>query len=201
VVRTENINDLDLRGIAAGTDTDVQVKFAPPAEPAPAQPAGTQPATTQAPAAPAPAPPTPGVPAGPPRASFVPGRVQAHVGAPVIPVLQLDNVADLASAIVHIRWDPKILRLNAITPGQLLSMDGQQVNAPMDIRNDSGEATVNLSRLPGAGGVSGSGALSSFSFTAIAPGASNITVTDFGPMNSKQEAIQLTPPSLSVTVE
>ncbi len=200
VVRTNSLSDLDLRGIAAGTDTDVKVKYAPPAETAP--PVGTQPAATQPAETPSPATPQPAAaPAGPPRASFMPGTVTVHVGNPVVPTLQVDNVTDLASAIVHIKWDPKVLRLNAITPGAFLSMDGQQVNAPMDIRNDAGEATVNLTRLPGAGGVNGSGSLSSFSFTAIAPGTTRISVTDFGPMNSKQEAIQMTPPSVAVTVQ
>ncbi len=79
IVRTNNLSDLDLRGIAAGTDTDVQVKFAPPAETAPAPPTATQPAATQPAETAAPAPATnqpAAAPAGPPRASFLPGTVR-----------------------------------------------------------------------------------------------------------------------------
>jgi hypothetical protein len=56
-----------------------------------------------------------------------------------------------------VKWDPKVLRLNEITPGELLARDGQQVTSAKDIRNDTGEAWVTMNRLPGAGGVEWSG--------------------------------------------
>jgi len=94
-----------------------------------------------------------------------------------------------------------VLRLNAIAPGQFLAGDGQNLKAPVDIRNDAGEATIILSRLPGAAGVGGNGPLATFAFTAMAPGATNITVTELTPKNSKQEAMEATPPAVAVVVK
>ncbi len=218
IVRAQSLDDLDMRGIGAGTDQTVQLRYAhsaetpaadrheisetanPPAtQPAATQPASTQPATTQ------PAvivtPPQASVPTMGPRVTFAPAAIETRVANPVVRTLQIENSADIFSVAVRVKWDPKILRLNAIAPGQFLAADGQNLKAPVDIRNDAGEASVTLSRLPGAPGVGGSGPLASFSFTAMAPGTTNITVSELTPKNSKQEAIEVTPPSIAVVVK
>ena len=69
-----------------------------------------------------------------------------------------------------------------------------------DARNEIGEATVTLSRLPGAAGVGGSGPLATFAFTAMAPGTTGIAVTELTMKNSKQEAIEVTSPKVAVVV-
>jgi hypothetical protein len=133
----------------------------------------------------------------------MPATLETHVGNPVVPTLTIENAADVFSVGVRVKWDPRLLRLNSIAPGQFLSGDGQALKAPveMDIRNDAGEATIHLSRLPGAAGVAGNGPLATFAFTAMAPGTANITVTELTPRNSKQEAIEMTPPSVAVVVK
>jgi hypothetical protein len=76
------------------------------------------------------------------------------------------------------------------------------VNPPtIDIRNDSGEASISLSRVAGSGGVSGTGPLITLSFTALGKGAGTITVDDTTFRNSKQEGIKMTGPSLPVTIQ
>ena len=88
----------------------------------------------------------------------------------------------------------KILRLNQATPAALLTKDGN-VNPPtLDIRNDSGEATIEMTRVTGSPGVSGSGPLMQFTFVAVGKGSTNVTVTDVNLRNSKQEAISATVP-------
>jgi hypothetical protein len=101
-----------------------------------------------------------------------------------------------------LKWDPKLLRLNKVTPGALIGDGSPQVNSPtIDIRNDSGEATISLSRVEGSGGVSGSGPLVTLSFTALGKGTGTITVDDTTFRNSKQEAMKMTGPSLPVTIQ
>lgn len=214
IVRAQSLDAVDLRGIATGTEGAVQLRYdhsgstpaqderpvAQPSEtpmprvPAPARPVTTAPVTPSEPAQGS----TP--PANGPRLTFNPAILETRVANPVIATLKIENAADVFSVTARVKWNPKVLRLNAITPGQFLSSDGQKVNAPVDIRNDAGEATITLTRLPGAQGVGGAGPLATFAFTAMTPGATNVSVTELTPKNSKQEAIEAAAPSVAVVV-
>ena len=115
--------------------------------------------------------------------------------------LEAANAADLAVVPIKIRWDPKILRLNLVTPAALLTQDGN-VNPPtLDIRNDSGEATIEMSRVTGTAGVNGSGALMQFTFMAVGKGSTSITVTEVNLRNSKQEPVSAVAPAAVVNVQ
>ncbi|MBZ5610659.1 MAG: tetratricopeptide repeat protein [Acidobacteriia bacterium] len=198
IVRRPDITGLDLRGVAAGTDANVKLNYGPrPDESAPAAaPAPASPAAPAAPAAPAPS-----APAGSARLSFVPPGAQAQLSGPVVVTLQADGVSDLWAAPIKVKWDPKILRLNQVTPGSLLVQSGG-VNPPsLDIRNDAGEASIDVSRVAGAAGVNGSGALMQFTFTAVGQGTTNLSVTAVNLRDSKQQAIAVSAPSVSVTVQ
>jgi hypothetical protein len=119
----------------------------------------------------------------------------------VVVSLEAANVTDLAVVPVKVRWDPKVLRLNQVTPTALLTQDGN-VNPPtLDIRNDSGEASIEISRVTGAPGVNGSGPLMQFTFSAVGKGSTSITVSEVNLRNSKQEAISATPPAAVVNVQ
>lgn len=203
ILRTQGITAADLRAVAAGTDQTVKLNFAPHKEEA--APAFAAPAPAAPPPAPtvSPAPSTPSTPAEP-KLSFSPSPVQVALSAPVVLMLQAENVTDLASAPVKIKWDPKILRLNQATPGTLLgqSEQGGSVSPPiLDIRNDAGEATIDMSRRAGAGGVSGSGPIMQLTFMAIGKGSTILTVTEASLKDSKQQAINLAAPSVTVTVQ
>ena len=192
IVRAQDISALDLRGISAGTDQTVKLSYGPrPEEPAPA-PAPTAPAAPQATV-----PATPAVPGGAIRLSFVPPAVQAQVSAPVVVGLQVDNASDLAAVPIKVQWDPKILRLNQVTPAGLLAQPGG--NPPsLDIRNDAGDASIDMSR---AAGVNGTGLLMQFNFTAVGKGTSTLSVTQISLRNSQQKPISVSAPSLPVTVQ
>jgi general secretion pathway protein D len=200
IVRRPDITGLDLRGISAGTDQNVQLRYGPrPEESAPAPAAA--PAPTAPAAQPVPAAPVPSAPGGAVRLSFIPPAAQAQLSAPVVVALHVDNASDLSAVPIRVRWDPKVLRLNQVTPGTLLVQNGG-VNPPsLDIRNDSGEASVEISRVAGSAGVSGSGALMQFTFTAVGKGTTSLTVTSVSMRDSKQQPIAAAAPSVSVTVE
>jgi len=195
IVRTPNVTALDLRGVAAGTDQTVKLNYAPRKEDQPPSPAPALPPSI----APAPATATP---AGSPKLSFVPATVQSAISATVSVSLQADNITDLFAAPIKLKWDPKLLRLNQVTPGALFSQDIQKLNAPtLDIRNDSGEASIEISRLANAGGVSGSGAIVQLTFMTIGKGAGTVAVTEANFKDSKAQPIQMVTPSLLVTVQ
>ncbi len=196
IVRKPDITGLDLKGISAGTDATVKLSYAPrveepaaPATPAPAAPTATAPAVTPA---------TPGGAVG---LTFNPARVQAQLSTPVKITIEAQNMADLASVPVKVRWDPKILRLEMISPGALLTQDGKIVAPSLDIRNDTGDASIDVNRTTGAGGVNGTGPLLQLTFTAVGKGTTTVKVTEATLKNSAQQPIAVQPPSVSVTVQ
>ena len=76
------------------------------------------------------------------------------------------------------------------------------MNPPsIDIRNDTGEASITLSRIAGAAGVNGSGTLVSLSFMAVGKGVGPIVVTEAGLKNSQQQPIAVTAPAMMITVQ
>jgi general secretion pathway protein D len=195
ILRTQDLSELDLRGIAAGTDQTVKLTYGPRKEEAVAATAAS--AAPSAPTSTAPVSTAPAVPGGAFQLSFVPPAVQAQLSAQVVVGLQANNAADLAGVPIKVRWDPKILRLNQITPAGLLAQPGGSPPS-LDIRNDSGDATIDMSR---SAGVNGTGLLMQFTFTAVGKGTSNVSVTELGLRDSQKKPISVTAPSLPVTVQ
>ncbi len=215
IVRTPNYSDADLKAVASGTDQTFKVSYAARAQAAGA-PAGQPPAGTPATAAPdapkpvdapkpsdSPKPTLPGMPEpGGAKITFLPPVVTAAQGTTITLTLQAENITDLFSAApVRIKFDNSKLRLNDIVQGELLGREEQRVTVTRDIRNDSGEASVTLSRLPGAPGVNGSGALATFTFSALGKGPTQVTVTELGIKNTQQQPIVIPAPQVQVTVQ
>ena len=162
IIRTPDYSPENLRGIYAGNDATVKLNYAPKTDPAAAPPAPVSspfvlPPTTpqtaapgvQVPAAPKIQPPPPPGTPGQARVSFIPGSIQTELSNQVTVAVQLENGTDLfAASPIKIKFDPSQLRLNDVTPGDLLSRDGVRATSSKDIRNDSGEATLTISRLP-----------------------------------------------------
>lgn len=211
IVRKPEISAENLRGVAAGTDQIVDVNFAAAVEEEeqarPEQPAA--PAAPPAPDAPEPAKPKPaesGAPGPEPAAApaalrFDPPSVRAKIGASVTVTLLLDNGTDIFNAPMRFQFDPKLLRLTDVAQGNLLRGDGQQVIFTRNILNDAGAASIVLNRLPGAGGISGSGALVSLTFQAVGAGTAQLTVPDLTVRDSQMQPVPVTAPVLNVTVE
>jgi hypothetical protein len=202
IVRSPSITAIDLRGVYAGQDQVVKLNYAqesaqtaPPVIPAP--PAATVPPKATPPATAATSP----VPSGQPVVAFAPGTASVSLGGQVVATLNAQNVTDLFSAApIRLKWDPNLLRLNQISPGDFLKQDGQ--NPPViDIRNDNGEATINVSRITGAPGANGSGVLAQLTFSAIGKGSGTVTVTEAALKDTKQQPIAASVSSLTFTVQ
>ncbi len=199
ILRTPDVSGLDLKGIAAGTDQTVKLSYgsrSQAAAPATPGPAGTAPASAT-PASPMPT----ATPATTPTLSFIPPAVQAQLSAPVVLVLQADGLTDLTGVPVKLKWDPKILRLNSAVAGMLLTRDGSVNQPTLDIRNDAGEASIEMTRAAGTAGVSGSGPLMQFTFIAVAKGSTAVTASDAILKNSKGQSIPVAAPTVNVVVQ
>ena len=193
--------------VAPAPTTPVAPAPTSPAAPASA-PTGTVPVPSQAvpPATvePAPAPQAVAPPAvdGPPVAMvFNPPAAQTQLNSAVTVAVQVENVKDLFSAPLKVRYDPAILRLNSVHPGALMTGDGQKVNFAETISNEAGEATITLNRLPGSGAVSGSGALLQLTFQAVGKGTSSVTVVDPSLRNLQLQPITVTAPVSNIVVQ
>lgn len=145
----------------------------------------------------------PAAPASPPASAevnFVPNQVDQVMGQPFSVNLVMSNAADLFSAPLQIKYDPKALKLNDVTQGNLMSSDGQQATFTKNIQNDTGEADITLNRLPGTGGVTGSGMLVTLSFTTLGRGPTTVSVPAFSPTNSQGQPISNSSPLLTVNI-
>lgn len=163
----------------------VAPRAVPPAAAPPTIPSAVKPEAKLAQAA------APAAPAGPTRISFTPGTVQAARNAPFTLTVQVDGIPDAFSVTpLKVKFDPAQLRLNDFTPGDLFSRDGGRVTTVKDIRNDTGEATLTITRLPGATGVSGQGALATLNFVAVGMGTGTVSVTEASLKNTQLQALR-----------
>ncbi len=201
IVRSPDINASNLRGVAAGFDQTLRAIYAPkkdvgdvvvvvpPSSREISTSGGEVPIATRN-----------VVPAPPAKLSFQPTGVVTKAGSTVVVSLQAEGATDLYSAPMKVKYDPKKLRLNTVTPGAFLSSDGQRVNFSENVRNDDGEAVITLQRAPGVKGLTGSGAVLGLMFTAIAPGMTNVSIIDIAFKTSDQAPIPTNNPSVEVEI-
>ncbi len=212
IVRAPEITELNIRGVAAGTDQVLKLTYGargdtspPPPESKPMEEppaAAPAPAPEEAPKpeAEAPAPPAP-EPAVGARMVFMPAAVQAKAGETVSVSLNLENVTDVFNTPMRLKFNQQLLRLEEVTVGGLMTGDGQQPIFARNILNDVGEASVLLNRLPGSSGVSGSGALLVLTFTALGPGTAEVGMSELTVRNSQMQSIDVGSPVLSVVIQ
>ena len=174
-----------------------------PAAPAvPATPVQPTPTTPQAPAAavtPAPATPAPEPGAGA-RFRFDPAAPQVAAGEQVSVNVLLEGAKQIFGVPMRFGWDPKVLRLAEIQKGTFLQGDGQDLIFSRNIRNDVGQAAINISRFPGTGGTDGSGLLVTLVLEGVAGGSATLKARATGARDATGQRVQVTAAELNVTV-
>ncbi len=173
-----------------------------PAAPAPAAPAPAAPATaaqTQ-PAAPAPAAAPAPNPGAPPTLRFDPAEPQIGVGETVAINIYVDDANQLFGLPLRFGFDPKLVRIADIVKGTFLQGDGQDLIFSRNIRNEVGQAAVNISRFPGTGGVDGAGLVVTVNLEGIAAGEMAFRVSPAGSRDATGQQIKIEPARLTVNV-
>ena len=130
---------------------------------------------------------------------FTPGQVDTTQAATFTVSVAAAGVTDAAGAPMQIQFDPKVLRLNDITLGDLLTQGGQQPLFTKNIQNDAGTASVQLGRP--AGGVAGGGNLVNLVFQAVGRGVTNVTVPNLTVLNSQGQPAVSGSPQVTVNVK
>jgi general secretion pathway protein D len=170
----------------------------PPLQPQPAQPAVPQAVVPQA-AQPKPQPVAPQAGAG----SFVfdpPALTQAKGTTFTVNVL-LSGGQNVYSVPLQLNYDPNQLQVVNVSNGGFLSQDGQAVALVHRDDPTTGTLQVTATRPPGAGGVSGQGAVVTLTFIAKSPGQSALTITRGGARDPAMQAIAMTGAQAAVTVQ
>ncbi len=217
IVRTPGYTAENLRGIYAGTDQVVKINYAAKTDAtmgtvlSPVPPAAS--VASAAPQTMAPVAATPSIQLFPLSAtatpapgralqvSFSPGVVQAANGAKVAVSIQIENGANLnAVAPLRIKYDADLLRLDDIVPGDIFSRGGA-ANSTKDIRNDAGEASITITRAPGAPAMSGPGTLATLTFTAIGSGEAPVIIQKLGLKDAQSQAIGVNTVPLGVQIQ
>ncbi len=132
---------------------------------------------------------------------FSPAAVEAQPGGTVTLNLQVENANDVFAAPLRIKFDPNVLRVSEVTRGGFLAGDGQEVLFTRNILNDTGDVSVNLSRMPGNAGVSGSGTLVTLIFQVIGKGVTTVSAPQFAVQDSRAQTILTASPQVAITVK
>jgi general secretion pathway protein D len=210
VIRGTEVSEINQRAIDIGTANTIQMRYVnhPPAAPAVTQPpAGQTPpsqAPGQAPAGQTPTiqPPTPNsAAAATPSFLFDPPTIQAAKGNTFVVNLLLSGAQNVHSVPVQLNYDPKMLQLVNISNGGFLSQDGQIVTLAHREDEAVGQSQITASRPPGAGGVSGQGAVVTITFQAMANGQTPLTITRGGARDPGLQAITVNGAQASVTIQ
>jgi len=214
IIRGNTISELNQRQIEIGTANTIVLRHvnrvAVPAAPA-AQPQapGTQPPANQPPVS-SPANPAPNQaanpaanPAAPGGTNFLfdPGQITAVKGNTFVVNLLISGAQNVYSVPVQLNYDPAKLQLVNISNGGFLSQDGQAVALVHREDETTGTLQITATRPPGAGGVSGQGAVVTMTFQAKASGQSPLTITRGGARDPGQQAITVNGAQASVTVQ
>ena len=224
IIRGTDVNEMNQRAIDIGTSTTIELRHvnrpaaapaATPAAPPPASSAPTNQApTNQAPPNQAPADqpqanqapssqesPNPTPPAGSASFMFDPATITATKGNTFVVNLLLSGAQNVYSVPVQLNYDPARMQLVNVSNGGFLSQDGQAVALVHREEESTGTLQITATRPPGAGGVSGQGAVVTMTFQAKSSGQTPLTITRGGARDPGMQAITVNGAQASVTIQ
>ncbi|MGB7852390.1 MAG: cohesin domain-containing protein [Candidatus Sulfotelmatobacter sp.] len=132
---------------------------------------------------------------------FDPGQITAAKGNTFVVNLLISGAQNVYSVPVQLNYDPAKLQLVNISNGGFLSQDGQAVALVHREDDTTGTLQITATRPPGAGGVSGQGAVVTMTFQAKASGQTPLTITRGGARDPGLQAITVNGAQASVTVQ
>jgi general secretion pathway protein D len=208
VIRGTDVTEINQRAIEIGTAANIELRHVnKPATPsitaAPTSPTAAQPAAQPAnPSAPVPVQPAaPNSSGGPASFLFDPPTVQATKGGTFAVNLLISGAQNVYSVPVQLNYDPKMLQLINVSNGGFLSQDGQAVALVHREDETVGQSQITATRPPGAGGVSGQGAVITMTFQAKTSGQTPLTITRGGARDPGLQAITVNGAQAAVTVQ
>jgi general secretion pathway protein D len=190
IVRIPEWTKANLRPMASGSESNVQVKRESEIR-APA------PVPNQNIAAPTPAPGVAPVAAGavqgapPGKIRFEPQSLSLKPGQMATIGVVVDNVNDLFSIPLLLQYNPAVISVEEVKHGTFLSGGTQEIAIVQQVFKDKGQAIISATRQPNTPGVSGSGTLIGIVVKGLAAGSSNLSIVQVNAKDSQQKLIPL----------
>jgi general secretion pathway protein D len=200
IIRATDVNELNQRAIDIGTATTIELRHVSKQQATPAQPSSPsiQLLPNQPPAG---QPPAPNSGGGTASFLFDPPTIQATKGNTFVVNLLISGAQNVHSVPVQLNYDPKMLQLVNVSNGGFLSQDGQAVALVHREDETVGQSQITATRPPGAGGVSGQGAVVTLTFQAKSDGQTPLTITRGGARDPGLQAITVNGAQAAVTVQ
>jgi general secretion pathway protein D len=192
---------------SASPQAPVAAPMAPPPVPPAVAPGALPPATAPPETAGAPAatdakPATPAPTGGPVKIHFVEESVDKNVGDTFSVSVAVDNAKDVVSAPFTFQYDPKLLSLDSVSAGKFWSSDGVDPDPVIkNVQNESGLASIRVSRKPGSATLSGSGTLLTVTFKALASGTATLTAANITLNNAQNQMLGSGSPRLTINIK
>jgi len=132
---------------------------------------------------------------------FDPPSLSEPKGATFTVNVMLSGGQNIYSVPLQLNYDPNQLQVVNVSNGGFLSQDGQAVALVHRDDPTTGTLQVTATRPPGAGGVSGQGAVVTLTFMAKGSGQSALTITRGGARDPAMQPIALSGAQAAITVQ
>jgi len=132
---------------------------------------------------------------------FDPPTLSQAKGSTFTVNVMLSGGQNVYSVPVQLNYDPNQLQVLNVSNGGFLSQDGQLVTVAHREDTATGTMQITASRPPGAGGVSGQGAVVTLTFMAKVPGTSALTITRGGARDPAMQPIAMSGAQAAITIQ
>jgi general secretion pathway protein D len=132
---------------------------------------------------------------------FDPPTMNQTKGATFTVNVMLSGAQNVYSVPVQLSYDPNQLQVLNVSNGGFLSQDGQAVAIVKRDDAATGTLQITASRPPGAGGVSGQGAVVTLTFLAKSSGQSALTITRGGARDPAMQPIAMSGAQAAITIQ
>jgi len=132
---------------------------------------------------------------------FDPPTLNQAKGSTFTVNVMLSGGQNVYSVPVQLSYDPNLVQVINVSNGGFLSQDGQAVALVHRDDPATGTLQVTATRPPGAGGVSGQGAVLTLTFMAKGAGQSALTITRGGARDPAMQPIGLSGAQAAITIQ
>jgi general secretion pathway protein D len=132
---------------------------------------------------------------------FDPPTLSETKGSTFTVNVMLTGGQNVYSVPVQLNYDPNQLQVANVSNGGFLSQDGQTVALAYRDDPTTGTLQVTATRPPGAGGVSGQGAVVTLTFMAKGAGQSALTITRGGARDPSMQPIAMSGAQAAITIQ
>jgi len=130
-----------------------------------------------------------------------PQSATIRAGETTIAQLRLENVQDLFSASLILKYDPQVLAIEDVRNGDFLSGGTQEVAIIQRIDKETGQASIFTTRQQNTAGVNGKGVLLNLVVRHLNGASATLRVTDAGLRDSRQKQFPVSIEQGTLTIE